>query len=225
MYCFYESENVKTEKFVMRIGNLLKNSLLDWEGKLTAVVFTKGCNFRCGFCHNPSLVIPELLNQTDDVPESQVLSFLKNRHSWLDGVVITGGEPTIYADLPDFIFRIRELRYSIKLDTNGTNPLMLKKLIEDELVDFVAMDIKTILEAEEYRKITNCNIPDLIKKIDTSISILRMSYIPYQLRTTVIPQSHSSEKISILKKMFKNENYITQQFRQGNLIENYYSKP
>jgi len=205
----------------MRIGSLLKNSLIDWDGKLTAVIFTKGCNFRCGFCHNPSLVLPELLNQTRDYPENRIFSFLKNRRSWLDGVVVTGGEPTIYDDLPEFIAGIKALGFKLKLDTNGTNPKMLEKLIEEKLVDFVAMDVKTILTAEEYEKITNCKMSDLIKKIEDSISILRVSHIQYQFRTTVIPKYHSCEKIAALKKMFGDENYIIQQFRQGDLVENY----
>lgn len=203
----------------MRIGNLLKNSLIDWEGKLTAVVFTKGCNFRCGFCHNPSLVIPELLNQTDDIPESRVFSFLKNRRSWLDGVVITGGEPTIYADLPDFIIRIRDLGYNIKLDTNGTNPLMLKKLIEDELVDFVAMDVKTIIKFKDYQMITKCNDPELTEKIEASVNILKSSGIKCQFRTTILPRLHDKDVLFQLEEKFRNDLYTLQHFREGNTID------
>jgi pyruvate formate lyase activating enzyme len=203
----------------MRIGNLLENSLIDWEGMLTAVVFTKGCNFRCGFCHNPSLVIPELLNQTDDFSESQLYSFLKNRKPWFDGVVITGGEPTIHADLPDFIFRIKQLDIKIKLDTNGTNPKMLKKLIEDELVDFVAMDVKTIVKAEYYQKITNCNDPELTGKIEESISILRSSNIQYQFRTTAVPDFHTEDVLFQLENRFKNDYYKIQKFRKGVIID------
>ncbi|MCE5345000.1 MAG: anaerobic ribonucleoside-triphosphate reductase activating protein [Bacteroidales bacterium] len=205
----------------MRIGNLLKNSLIDWEGKLTAVIFTKGCNFRCGFCHNPSLVIPELLNQTEDFPESRIFCFLKDRGSWLDGVVITGGEPTIYTDLPDFIVRIRQLGFRIKLDTNGTNPLMLRKLIEDDLIDFVAMDIKTIVKMEDYQRITSCNDPELTEKIEKSIGILRSSNIQYQFRTTIIPRSHDKDVIAQLEARFKNDHYTLQHYREGKTIDDF----
>ncbi|HZJ73928.1 MAG TPA: anaerobic ribonucleoside-triphosphate reductase activating protein, partial [Perlabentimonas sp.] len=130
----------------MRIGGFVKQSFIDWEGKITSVIFTKGCNFRCGFCHNPSLVLPKLIEQTPDIEVAAITEHLRKRKQWLDGVVITGGEPTLHNDLSTFIKTIKELGYPVKLDTNGSNPTLLKKLIADNSVDYVAMDIKTTLK-------------------------------------------------------------------------------
>ena len=117
------------EKERIRIGGLVKQSFVDWDGVLSAVVFTKGCNFRCGYCHNPALVVPALMRERPDVAESEVFDYLARRRGWLDGVVVTGGEPTLHAGLPAFLERVKALGYRVKLDTNGTNPEMLRRLI------------------------------------------------------------------------------------------------
>ncbi|MFR7708434.1 MAG: anaerobic ribonucleoside-triphosphate reductase activating protein [Alistipes inops] len=124
------------EKERIRIGGLVKQSLVDWDGVLSAVVFTKGCNFRCGYCHNPALVVPALMRERPDVAESEVFDYLARRRGWLDGVVVTGGEPTLHAGLPAFLERVKALGYRVKLDTNGTNPEMLRQLIASGAVDF-----------------------------------------------------------------------------------------
>ena len=129
----------------MRIGAFLKQSLIDWEGRVSAVIFTKGCNFRCGYCHNPYLVLPELLRQTQDIEEHEVLDFLDRRKNWLDGVVISGGEPTLHEDLIPFIQKIKALGLPVKLDTNGSHPEVLEQLIGGKWIDAVAMDIKSAL--------------------------------------------------------------------------------
>ena len=116
----------------MRIASLQKQSFIDWEGKTAAVIFTKGCNFRCGYCHNPSLVLPHLLDRTPDLSEKEIMGYLLSRKNWLDGVVITGGEPTIQPDLPTFMAAVKEAGFAIKLDTNGTNPDMLNELIKNK---------------------------------------------------------------------------------------------
>ncbi len=138
------------EKERIRIGGLVKQSFVDWDGVLSAVVFTKGCNFRCGYCHNPALVVPALMRERPDVAESEVFDYLARRRGWLDGVVVTGGEPTLHAGLPAFLERVKALGYRVKLDTNGTNPEMLRQLIASGAVDFVAMDIKHFPDAEHY---------------------------------------------------------------------------
>ena len=117
------------EKERIRIGGLVKQSFVDWDGVLSAVVFTKGCNFRCSYCHNPALVVPALMRERPDVAESEVFDYLARRRGWLDGVVVTGGEPTLHAGLPAFLERVKALGYRVKLDTNGTNPEMLRQLI------------------------------------------------------------------------------------------------
>lgn len=204
----------------MRIGAFIKQSFIDWEGHIAAVIFTKGCNFRCGFCHNPNLVIPELMNQTLDISETEVLDYLTKRKDWLDGVVITGGEPTIHSDLPIFLTKIKNLGYKIKLDTNGSNPILLEALIQEKLIDFVAMDIKTIIEQSKYYEITHNSNPQLTTQIISSINIMRYSHIPYQLRTTITPFHHNTQIINKLKQEFENENYVFQEFREGETITN-----
>ncbi len=203
----------------MRIGALLKQSFVDWEGKTAAVIFTKGCNFRCGYCHNPTLVLPELLNRTPYISEKEIFDYLKTRKNWLDGVVITGGEPTIHNDLTVFVSSIKLLDYKIKLDTNGSNPEMLELLINKKLIDFVAMDIKTIIDSEKYYEVSKYSNPELMKKINSSINLIRNSGIEYQFRTTVLPSHHTKEIVNKLQQQFVKDNYVLQQFRQGAIIE------
>jgi len=203
----------------MRIGGFIKQSLIDWEGMIAAVIFTKGCNFRCGYCHNPSLVLPELMNKTLDIQEETVLSYLRNRVNWLDGVVISGGEPTIHIDLPEFLYKVMQIGLPIKLDTNGTNPQMIKRLIDNKLINYISMDIKTIIMAEEYQRITNCNDPESIERINESINLLRSSSIQYQFRTTALPHLHTEEFLVNLRNIFINDSYIIQKFRKGMTID------
>lgn len=198
----------------MKIGGFEKQSFIDWEGRMAAVIFTKGCNFRCGYCHNPELVYPELMQQNNDISEDYIFDFLLSRQNWLDGVVITGGEPTLQRDLQDFIKRIKKTGYAIKLDTNGSNPMVLKTLIENKLIDYVAMDIKTCLELKKYQEICAIEDPFLLSKIEESIEILRKSSIDYQLRTTVVPQFHTKEIVDNLQKYFFYCNYKIQEFRE-----------
>jgi pyruvate formate lyase activating enzyme len=207
----------------MRIGGFVRNSMVDWEGKVVSVVFTKGCNFRCGYCHNPSLVIPDLLRNTEDIPVNEVLSSLGERRGWIDGVVVTGGEPTIHNDLPDFLSAIKETGLLVKLDTNGTNPRLLDYLIEHRLTDFVAMDIKTLIEDGEYAIISGGHDHGLAGRIKESVELLRRSGIQYQFRTTIIPGYHTDEIIRMLDKEFETDPYIKQPFREGENVANYSS--
>ena len=127
----------------MRIGGLQKNSLIDYPGKISSVIFLSGCNFDCPFCHNPDLV-RGCLSYTADLCSPDVCQFLKQRRGFLDGVVISGGEPTLDENLMDFCESIKQLGYPIKLDTNGSRPRILKQLIDDGLIDYIAMDLKQI---------------------------------------------------------------------------------
>ena len=137
----------------MIIKGLEKQTVLDYPGKLACTIFMFGCNFRCGFCHNPELIIDD---GRPEIKQDEVLDFLEKRRGFLDGVCITGGEPTLNNDLPDFISKIKSMGLSVKLDTNGTNPEMLEDLIKKDLVDYIAMDIKAPLES--YDKIANVNV-------------------------------------------------------------------
>ncbi len=163
----------------MLIGGIQKSSLIDYKGKIAAVVFLQGCNFSCPYCHNPELVLG---GQNNSIYKEDVLSFLKTRVNKLDGVVISGGEPTLHNDLEEFIQQIKSLGFKVKLDTNGTNPKILFSLIENSLIDYVAMDIKSSLD--EYKTVTRKDVD--IKKIETSREIILNSNIDYEFRTTVV---------------------------------------
>ena len=128
---------------LMKIKGLQKQTLLDYPDKLACTIFIFGCNFRCGFCHNPELIVED---GREEIKEDYILDFLKERKGFIDAVCITGGEPTLNNDLPNFIRKVKELGFLVKLDTNGSNPEMLKQLIDDNLLDYIAMDIKAPLE-------------------------------------------------------------------------------
>lgn len=171
----------------MRIGGLQRCSLIDYPGRACAIIFTIGCNFRCPYCHNP-----ELVDETADVlSEAEVLSFLKKRRGLLEAVTITGGEPTVHADLASFVARIKSLGFLVKLDTNGTNPNALANLCERRLVDYVAMDIKAPLA--KYAA-TVARPVDLVR-IQESIRFLITGTVPYEFRTTVVKALLAPEDI------------------------------
>jgi len=192
----------------MIISGLQKTSLIDYPDKIAAIIFTRGCNFRCHYCHNPELVDPEIY-YPEIAPET-ILDFLDKRRNVLDGVVITGGEPLIHADIKDFIKKIKELDYAVKLDTNGSHPALLQEIINDKLVDYLAMDIKHL--PQRYHEVTPSQ-PD-IKKIKQSINIIKNSGIPYEFRTTVLPKHFQKDDfIAIGKLLAGAKNYYLQQFR------------
>ena len=164
----------------MRIGGFKRFSLIDYPAHTSAVVFTQGCNFRCPYCHNPELVDPDEFGSL--IPEEEVLSFLERRRDKLDAVVITGGEPTIQPDLIDFIKNVREMGFLVKLDTNGSNPEIIEKILHEKLIDYVAMDAKGPLE--RYGEIVKAKVdPDRIKR---SMEIIKTSEGMHEFRTTVV---------------------------------------
>ena len=189
----------------MIIGGLQKSSLIDYPEKISAIIFTRGCNFRCKYCHNPELLTSgKSLYEKDDI-----IKFLKTRQGKLDGVVITGGEATLQTDLYDFIKQIKELGFCVKLDSNGTNPELLKKLIDDKLVDYIAMDIKAPLE--KYSHIIGLDVD--IEKIKRSIDILMTSNVDYEFRTTVLKSLLSIEDLKNIGKLIKGaKKYYLQKF-------------
>lgn len=198
----------------MDIAGIQKTSLIDYPGKIAAVVFTSGCNFYCHFCHNPELVNPKL--KFSEIPEKEVFDFLKKRKNILDGVVITGGEPTMHSDLPEFIKKIRKLGFLVKLDTNGTNPKTLKALIASKLIDYIAMDIKG--SVDKYDKIIGVKVNK--KDILESIKIIKNSKIDYEFRTTIVPTLHEKADFTKIGKMINNaKKYYLQQFRPEKTLD------
>lgn len=196
----------------MQIGGLQKVTLIDYPGRLAAVVFLVGCNFKCPWCYSSELVLPEKIKNQPKIPEKEFFQFLKSREGLLEGVVICGGEPTINKDLPVFIKKIKKLGFLVKLDTNGSNPKMLKDLIDKELIDYVAMDIKAPLAEKKYNKTTGTK--GLLSKVKKSIEILEKSGVDYEFRTTVVPGFHSKDDIlEIAKFIRKTKKYYLQNFR------------
>ncbi len=181
----------------MKIGGLEKCSLVDFPSCVSAIVFTQGCNFHCGYCYNPELVYPTLFKES--IPEEKILAFLESRKGKLGGVVITGGEPTMQEDLIPFINKVRSLGFKVKLDTNGASPEVLKEIIKNRIVDYIAMDIKGSLD--KYADIACVAIsPDKIKK---SIRLILNSKIDYEFRTTVIKSQISLGDFKKIGKMIQ----------------------
>lgn len=201
----------------MIIGGLQQTSLIDFPEKISAIIFTQGCNFRCSYCHNPEL----LKAQNTDYSFEKIMEFLKKRIGKLDGVVITGGEATLQNDLPECISKIRELGFEIKLDTNGTNPEMLQNLINQGLVDYIAMDIKAPLD--KYFDITGLNFNT--EKIMQSINIIKSSGVEYEFRTTVLKKfldKSDFEKIGDLldgTKKYYLQKFVSAKILDGTLID------
>ena len=206
----------------MRIGGFLKQSLIDWEGRLVAVVFTKGCNFRCGYCHNPSLVIPRLVECTPDIPSEAVLTYLKARRHWLDGVVVSGGEPTLQPDLVQFLERVQQLGLAVKLDTNGTHPEVLTEQFWKKMVNFVALDVKHFVTQEDYARVTPTVTEAQVEAVRQTLALLREHpEVERQLRTTLIPGVHAAELSEALSALFAPQTIRFQTFREGDLVRDY----
>ena len=199
----------------MVLKGLQKLTLLDFPGKMAATVFTGGCNFRCPFCHNGSLVIPERFGET--LPEDEFFAFLNKRRGILEGVCISGGEPTLCPDLPDFIKKIRSLGFLVKLDTNGSRPEVLEKLIGEELLDYVAMDIKS--SKEGYSKAIGVEYFDTAE-IEKSVEILKKCKVDFEFRTTVVKELHNAEDFDGIGKWLSgDEKFFLQTFEDsGDLI-------
>lgn len=201
---------------MLEIKGFIENSLLEWDGKITSVIFLPGCNFRCPWCHVPALAFhPENL---DTVPFGQVEETIHRQRSWLDGIVISGGEPTVHLSLPQFIEQIKGWEMPVKLETNGSCPEMLRELIKDELIDSVAMDIKNIVErgklkgeSNQYERTVGTQVD--LEKIRESMDILRGSKINYEFRTTVVPAFLNEEDIEGIASSIRGaKRYILQQF-------------
>lgn len=204
----------------MLIAGLNKTTLLDYPGCVAATVFVGGCNFRCPFCHNGALVLNPLAQDVHS--EEEILVFLKKRKGILKGVCITGGEPTLHADFLDFIFKIKEIGYKVKLDTNGYAPDVLKILVGDKLVDYVAMDLKNC--PDKYALTVGMDKGKSggafeIERIRRSVSFLKKSSVMYEFRTTVVKEFHTREDLVQIADWIKGcPRYYLQQYQDNENI-------
>jgi pyruvate formate lyase activating enzyme len=173
----------------MIISGLQKLTLLDFPGYVACTIFTRGCNMRCPFCQNAGLVTPDQFDDTAIIPVDDILRFLNERKNRLQGICITGGEPTLQKDLPEFIEHVRAIGYKVKLDTNGTNPQMLQELLQNSMLDYIAMDIKS--DFDTYDKLSGCKIDT--QSLMRSIDLIKHSDIDYEFRTTVTAEEHSAD--------------------------------
>jgi len=195
----------------MRIAGIEKSSFVDYPGRLATVLFTPGCNMDCFYCHNRHLLGPA---EEDRIHDSQdVLNFLRSRQGLIDAVVISGGEPTLQPDLFEFMYQVRQMRFDIKLDTNGLKPWAIKSLLTHKLVDFIAMDIKAPLH--KYFRIVNRDVPQEILR--ESIDLIMSSNVDYEFRTTVAPLLTLSDILDIATTIRGAKRFTLQQYRQPGL--------
>lgn len=198
----------------MIIGGLQRHSLIDYPGKISCVLFLSGCNFECPYCHNPQLA-GEAGRQSEAIAVGDVLEFLVQRRGWLEGVVISGGEPTLHPDLPDLCRRIRDLGYPVKLDTNGSRPQMIQALVRAGLLDYLAMDIKT--EPERYAEsVTSaCDCTALL----ASIQIIMDSGLDYEFRTTCVRPLVTADTVRRIARLISGgRHYALQPFRSCRML-------
>lgn len=205
----------------MKIHGLNKLTLLDYPGHMACLIFTGACNYRCPFCHNASLVLNP--NSQPAISEEEIFAFLQSRKDILEGVCISGGEPTLQADLPEFIRKIRTMGFHVKLDTNGSRPGILKALLEEGLLDYVSMDIKNALK----KYLSTIGIPESVSgfnnlitdSVRQSAELLMQSSIPYEFRTTVVKELHNEEDLLSIGKWLNGANaYYLQSFRDSETL-------
>lgn len=192
----------------MRIGALQRFTLVDYPGKVAAIVFTQGCEFRCPYCYNRELVLPEFYEPL--VPEAEVLAFLRARRGQLDALVVTGGEPTLQEDLAGFLRKVKDLGYTVKLDTNGSRPETIGALIKEGLVDYIAMDVKA--PPAKYREVTRANID--AETIQRSLDLIEASGVDYEFRTTVVREQLTPDDILAIGRWVQGaKRYVLQRFQ------------
>jgi pyruvate formate lyase activating enzyme len=189
------------------IKGFLETSFVDWPGKVASVIFLSHCNFRCPYCHNYDLVLHP--DQLPTIPFEQVIQQIKKYKGWVDGVCITGGEPTLFPALVQLIEQLRNEHMLIKLDTNGSRPEVLKKLIDNHLVEHVAMDVKAPLNQESYSNC--CGVSVDLEKIKGSIDLLRKTFISYEFRVTAVPTLLKKENLLMLANELKGSERLTLQ--------------
>ena len=200
----------------MKFGGLQKLTLLDYPDKVAATLFTVGCNFRCPFCHNLSWVEGNI-EKLELLSQEEILQFLKKRSAVLEGVCVTGGEPLIQPDIEDFLRKVRQLGYKIKLDTNGAFPERLAAIIEQGLVDYIAMDVKN--SKEKYAKTVGCNVD--MQAVERSVELLKSGVVDYEFRTTVTATFHTEQSVKEMAQWLSGAKrlYLQQFVDSGELID------
>jgi pyruvate formate lyase activating enzyme len=188
----------------MNIGSIKKTSLLDYPGKLSAIIGTQGCNMRCPWCHNFYLIPYNFAKHSELITQEDLFCFLDQRKNFLDAIVITGGEPTIQSDLPQLCEHVKKMGFAVKIDTNGTNPDVLNRLLKNELVDYIAMDLKTDLD--KYNQLFKEKID--VKKILESIDIIMSSDKPYEFRTTCVSPFVTTDNIDQIGMLIKGAKFL-----------------
>ena len=190
----------------MKIFGIEKFSMVDWDGKIVCTLFASGCNFRCPFCHNSSLALAD----GNELDIDDIFSFLEKRKGVLDGVCISGGEPTLHPDLEDFVKKIKDMGYKVKLDTNGTNPKAVQSLVEKKLVDYVAMDIKN----GPHKYATTAGVQSIaLDSILQTISIVKKSSVPHEFRTTIIKEFHTEDDMKYIADLVDGcDKYVLQKY-------------
>ena len=205
----------------MQISWIQKTTLLDYPDKVATIIFTLWCNFRCHYCHNFEFVLPEKTKKflNDLITENAFFNFLEQRKWFLDGVVISGWEPTLQKDLYEFVKKIKEMWFLVKLDTNGRDPKLIRKMIDEKMLDYVAMDIKNPIE--KYDRIVNANFnkDDILE----TIAILLEEKIDYEFRTTVVKWVHSEQEIEDMAKLISwAEKYYLQNYQNKNILNDFF---
>jgi len=206
----------------MELKGFLETSFVDWPGKICSVLFTPGCNFRCPFCHNHGLILAP--DEYETIPAEYIFKRLDAFRGWIDGVCVTGGEPTLHKGLKDLIVEIKRRGFAVKLDTNGARPDVLSGFLEEGLLDYIAMDVKGPLNHIEYSRAAG--VPVDIMLIERSIALLKRGAIPYEFRTTVVPALHGAVELSVMAEQlcgariwrlqnFQPANALDHEFRQN----------
>jgi pyruvate formate lyase activating enzyme len=218
---------------MIQIGGLQKTTLIDYPGKIACTVFMMGCPFRCPFCYNKELVLPELIEKQPKIKKEEFFDFLKGKRGLLEGICLTGGEPTLNSDLSDFCKEIKEVGFLVKLDTNGYDPEMVKKLIAEKLIDYLALDVKA--PKEKYGKLIGIKnrvfLAKIVKNIEKTVEILKEGKIDYEFRTTVVPTILEKEDILKIGKWLSSASpgqklpkYFLQNFRPEKTIDPNFEK-
>lgn len=207
----------------MEFKGLEKNSVIEWPGKIVSVAYAGQCNFRCPYCQNSDLVLnPE---KVPTIEGEEVLEYLASKQKWIDGLVITGGEPTLHQPLLNFCKKLKDEGFDVGVETNGSNPEMLEKLIEEEAVGYIGMDIKAPFEEKKYKKSIGTEVEDIIENVRRCMEILRNSEIDYEYRTTVVPEILELKDLEeIAETIEENEKYYLQQFSPENTLKEKFRK-